>query len=110
MAEPTLQQIFGNGSTQDATTITILKSDLAMTASASNRGEQIFAAICKKAAVYLTQTNFGSNLDQSISIPNGFDSIIYRTVNSVQTSYLQTQLSVNFAKLQASAGVTPDDY
>jgi hypothetical protein len=110
MAEPLLTDIFGAGATQTATTITILKADLAMTASSTNRAETLFAAINKKAATYLTSTNFAANADQSISIAPGFDSIVYRTFNSVQSPYLQTQLTLSFVKAQASAGVTPDDY
>jgi hypothetical protein len=110
MAEPTLQEIFGAGATQTATTITILKSDLDMTPTATNRGEQIYAAVVKKAASSLTAANFATNPDQSITISTGFDSLIYRTINNVQTSYLQNQLTTNFAKLQATAGITPDDY
>lgn len=110
MAEPTLQEVFGAGATQTATTITILKADLDMTASASNRAEQLFAGIAKKASTYLTQTNFDLNPDQSINISSGFDSVIYRTIAGVSTTYLQQQLTMNFAKVQASAGITPDDY
>lgn len=110
MAEPTIQDIFGAGATQSATTITILKSDLPMTSAATNRGEQVLAAICKKASTTLTSTNFNTNGDQSINIAAGFDSLVYRTVNSTQQTLLQTQLTFNFAKVQASSGVTPDDY
>jgi hypothetical protein len=110
MAEPTLQAILGSGATQTATTITILKADLDMTATATNRGEQCFAAICKKAGVTLTPANFASNPDQSVSIAPGFDSLAYRQNGTVQETLLQTQLTVNFAKVQASSGITPDDY
>jgi hypothetical protein len=110
MAEPTLQEIFGAGATQDATTIHILKADLPMTAAAVNRGEQVFSAICKKAATPLSTTNFSTNGDQSINIAPGFDSLAYRTIGTVQTTLLQTQLTINFAKVQASSGITPDDY
>jgi hypothetical protein len=110
MAEPTLQGIFGAGATQTATTITILKADLSLTASATNRGEQCFAAIVKKAETALGTTTFDTNADQSISIAPGFDSIAYRTFNNVQSSYLQNQITINFAKLQSTAGITPDDY
>lgn len=110
MAEPTLQEIFGAGATQDATTITILKANLPMTAAAVNRGEQIFAAICKKAATVLTTTAFSTNGDQSINIAPGFDSLVYRTINNDQETLLQTQLTINFAKIQIGAGITPDDY
>ncbi len=110
MAEPTLQDIFGAGATQDATTITILKANLPMTASATNRGEQIFAAIVKKASTKLTTTEFATNGDQSITIATGFDSLAYRTIGTVQETLLQTQLTINFAKVQPTSGVTPDDY
>jgi hypothetical protein len=110
MAEPTLQEVFGAGATQTATTITILKADLGITATATNRGEQLFAGIVKKAAIDLSTTNFGTNADQSIAMSPGFDSITYRTINGVQTAYLQNQLTINFAKVQTSAGITPDDY
>jgi hypothetical protein len=110
MAEPTLQEIFGAGATQDATSITILKSDLPMTSAAVNRGEQCFAAIVKKASSTLSTTDFATNGDRSISIAPGYDSLIYRTIGTVQETLLQTQLNINFAKVQATAGVTPDDY
>jgi hypothetical protein len=110
MAEPTLQEIFGAGATQDATTIHILKANLPMTSAALNRGEQILAAICKKAATTLTAANFSTNPDQSVSIAPGFDSLVYRTVGAAQETLLQTQLTINFAKIQPSVGITPDDY
>jgi hypothetical protein len=110
MAEPTLQDIFGAGATQTATTITILKADLPMTAIAVNTGERVFAAIAKKASTVLTTTTFATNVDQSINAQTGFDSIVYRTFNNVQASYLNTQLTFNFAKPQTTAGITPDDY
>lgn len=110
MAEPTLQQVFGAGATQTATTITILKADLDMTATATNRAEQCFAAIVKKGGVTLTPANFATNGDQSITIAPGFDSLAYRTIGTVQETLLQTQLTLNFAKVQPTSGVTPDDY
>jgi hypothetical protein len=110
VTEPTLQDIFGAGATQTATTITILKSDLPMTAAAVNGGERVFAAIVKKASTPLNQTSFGTNENQSISIQPGFDSLIYRSFNNVTSTHLQTQLTINFSKPQTTTGVTPDDY
>lgn len=110
MAELTLQEIFGAGATQTATTIVILKSDLPMTSAEVNRGEQCFAAIVKKASTKLTTTEFATNADQSVTIAAGFDSLAYRTIGTVQETLLQTQLTINFAKVQTSSGVTPDDY
>jgi hypothetical protein len=110
MAEPTLQEVFGAGATQTATTITILKADLALTASATNRAEQLLAGICKKAATNLTSANFSTNGDQSITVSTGFDSLVYRTIANTQQTLLQTQLTFNFAKIQATSGISPDDY
>lgn len=110
MAEPTLQDIFGVGATQDATTIMIAKADLPMTAKTVNDGEQVLAAIAKKASTVLTSANFSANTSQSVVINPGFDQLIYRTVGGVQQSFLQSNLSFGFAKVQASAGITPDDY
>jgi hypothetical protein len=110
MAEPTLEEIFGAGATQTATTITILKADLPMTAAALNRGEQVLAAIVKKASVNLTAANFATNAEQSIEVAPGYDSLVYRTIGNVSETRFQTQLTVNFTKPQVSSGVTPDDY
>jgi hypothetical protein len=110
MAEPTLQDIFGANATQTATDIIIKKADLPMTAAAVNRGEQVLAAIVKNASPVLTATNFNTNPDQSITIGAGFDQLAYRTVGNDQLTYLQNQLTLSFAKLQPSAGLTPDEY
>jgi hypothetical protein len=110
MAEPTLQEIFGAGATQDANTITILKNQLPMTAALVNRGEQIFAAMFKKASLALTPEAFATNTDQSIAIAPGFDSLTYRTIGGLNATFLQTARTVNFAKEQANSGITPDDY
>jgi len=46
MLNLTLAQVFGAGATQDATTLTIRKSDLpGLTAAVDNRGEQLLAAL-----------------------------------------------------------------
>lgn len=110
MAEPTLIEVFGAGATQTATTITILKADLDITASATNRAEQLLAGIVKKAQTTLTQANFDTNPNQSITILSGFDSLVYRTIGTTQETLLQTPLTINFSKGQAAGGVTPDDY
>jgi hypothetical protein len=111
MAEPLLTEVFGTGATQTATTITILKADLDLTATATNRAEQLLAGIIKKAAATLTPANYGTNPDQSVNMAPGFDSLVYRTDTvGVTTTHLQTQIAVNFSKPQATSGVTPDDY
>jgi hypothetical protein len=110
MAEPTLQQIFGANATQNATDIIIKKADLPMTAAATNRGEQVLAAIVKNATSALTAANFNTNPDQSITIGTGFDQLAYRTVGNDQITLSQSQLTIGFAKPYTTAGITPDDY
>lgn len=110
MAEPALTDVFGSSATQTNTTLTILKADLPFTASANNTAESLLAAIAKKAATILNNTNFATNPDQSIAIVPGFDQIVYRNISGTQTPYLQNALTFNFAKTQSSAGVTPDSY
>jgi hypothetical protein len=110
VAEKTLQEIFGAGATQTATTITLIKADLPMTAAANNRGEQVFAAIAKRASTVLDKTSFDADPDRSINIQSGFDQIVYRTISGATTTLLQTALTVNFVKIQAAAGISPDDY
>lgn len=112
MPEPTLTQVFGAGATQSATSITILKADLAsigLTAGAANTAESLLAAIVLKANAYLTQTAFDANIDQSITITPGFNSIVQRdTGGGVLGEYRQFQLNFNAHKLDAAA-LDPDD-
>lgn len=109
MAEPTLQQVFGAGATQTATTITILKTDLAtvgLTANATNSAESLFVALLLLAAVHLNTTNLDSNIDQSVSIEDSFDAITTR--NNV--TYRQKTKSINFYKIDSGTSIDPDDY
>ncbi|MBW4571603.1 MAG: hypothetical protein KME31_27375 [Tolypothrix carrinoi HA7290-LM1] len=109
MAEPTLTQVFGAGATQTATTITIAKADLpGLTASATNRGESLLAGILLKAKTGLLKTTFETELDQSIYIEAGYPTFTFRGANT--DSYRVDQLTVNFAKIDTSAIIDPDDY
>lgn len=110
MAEATLQEIFGTGATQTSTTITILKADLPMTAIATNKGETVLAAIIKKNLTTLSQTVFDADPAKSISLVQGFDSLIYRTNGTVQETLLQVPITINFAQTQASGTINPDNY
>ena len=113
MAEPTLVEVFGDGASQTATTITIDKADLSavgLTPGAENTAESLLSAVLLLAKGILTQAAFDSNSDQSITIEPGFDSIIQRddgTGNFI--NYRQNQLTVNLHKLD-SDGIDPDDY
>jgi hypothetical protein len=110
MAEPTFQDIFGAQASQTYQTITLNKNDFELTSAQENRAEQVFAAIVKRASSTLTQANFDTNPNQSITVVPGFESLVYRTNGTAQQTLLQTPLTINFAKAQASGGVTPDDY
>lgn len=109
MAEPTLQQIFGNGATQTATQLVISKADLAtvgLTASATNTGESLLAAIVAFSQQTLTDTNQDINADQSISISNNTDTLITRN----NTVYRRKSKTIEFDKADMSANFDPDDY
>ncbi|MBD2569697.1 hypothetical protein [Anabaena lutea] len=107
MAEPTLIQIFGAGASQDATTVTILKSDIGVTASAAS-GEAILAGMTLKAKDYLTQTNYDANIDQSIVIAEGFPGFANRGEDSIQ--YRNDEISITFSKVDSAATLDPNDY
>jgi len=112
MAEPTLQAVFGAGATQTSTTITITKADLTsvgLTASATNTAESLLAAIVLKAQTALTQSAFDTNIDQSITILPGFNSIVQRPSSTGETTeYRQFQYNFNAHKLDSQA-LDPDD-
>jgi hypothetical protein len=109
MPEPTLQQVFGAGATQTATTITIAKADLPrLTPLAENTAESLFAGILLKAQEGLPQTTFDTNIDQSIYIAAGFPGFAIRGANN--ESYRVDSLTVSLAKVDTSAIIDPDAY
>lgn len=112
MAEPTLIEIFGASAAQTATTLTLTKADflsVGLTASAANSAESLLAAIILLAKAKLTQAAFDSNIDQSITILPGFNSIVQRdTGGGAFAEYRQFSFNVGFHKLDSSA-LDPDD-
>lgn len=109
MAEPTLQEVFGPNAVQDINTITIYKSDLpGLTASDDNRAESLLAGILLRAKPSLSQSNFDSNLDQSVSIERGFSNFTFRGPD--QISYRVDVFNVNFAKPDDADELDPDNY
>ncbi|MGL4638793.1 MAG: hypothetical protein ACRCVX_03530 [Shewanella sp.] len=106
MAELSITDVFGSGATQDATTVTFTKASLAaagLTASANNTAESILGALVLALRSRLTATGLESNADQSITVIDGFDSLI-RGVNAqgAPTVKRQTQINVNL--------FTPDSF
>lgn len=109
MAEPTLQQIFGNAANQTASQLIIVKADLAaigLTASTTNSAESLLAAIIAYAQQYLSDDNQATNTDQSIAIDDGLDSLTTR--NSV--TYRRKSKSITFDKADNSSTFNPNDY
>ncbi|GAX41536.1 hypothetical protein NIES4075_25090 [Tolypothrix sp. NIES-4075] len=109
MAEPTLAAIFGSSATQSATQLTINKNDLAavgLTASATNTPESLLAAIVALAQINLGELTYDTNLDQSITITDGTDSLVTRN----NTTYRQKTKTIDFFKADTSSTFDPDDY
>lgn len=108
MAEPTLQQVFGTGASQTASTITISKADLTqLFPSATNRAEELLVALLLKAGTYLTDAN--RQLDPAnvnVSIVAGTPTFI----TSNQLTFRRDSLNVLLYKLDAGSSITPADY
>ncbi|MBD2344174.1 hypothetical protein [Anabaena subtropica] len=112
MAEPTLEQVFGAGTTQDATTITILKSNLpGLTVSASNTAEALLTGILKRAAVNLTDANRETNLDQSVFVDLSLTPSFTTRINGANTeTFIRNTISVELDKAYGTVEIDPDDY
>jgi hypothetical protein len=109
MAEPTLAQIFGVGTTQTATTLTISKSGLSamgLTPTATNSAESLLAAILKLCQTSLSPANAANNIDQSLTISNSPDSLV--VVGS--TSSYRKNIIISFGAVTNATGITPDAY
>jgi hypothetical protein len=111
MAEPTIQDIFGAGATQTATSITILKADLpTLTASLTNRGEQMFMAILLRARQNLTVAARNLDLDRSVAIEDGFDQVLSRTVDGTTNNYYQSGITISAQKINTNSALNANDY
>lgn len=109
MAEPTLIQVFGNGATQDANTLTISKADLVtvgLTVSANNTAESLVVALIKLWQLQLTATNQENNPEQGLTIETGFPTYVSRN----DQQYRQDSKTINIQKLDTTTDVDPDDY
>lgn len=109
MAEPTLIQVFGPNASQDADELVISKTDLAtvgLTPAADNSAESLLTAIIRKAEGSLTTTAQETNPDQSITIEDGFPSLVDRA----GTAYRRNQKTISFDKLDTQSAIDPDDY
>ncbi|MGB3787817.1 MAG: hypothetical protein WA949_07390 [Phormidesmis sp.] len=100
MAEPSLIDVFGAGATQDAASVTIQKSALSavgLSATATNTAESLLCAIVLLAKNFLSESAFESNLDQSVTIVSGLNSITPRDDSAGNfTGYRQIPITINF--------------
>ncbi|MEJ1932389.1 hypothetical protein WDZ92_19305 [Nostoc sp. NIES-2111] len=110
--EPTLEQVFGAGTTQDATSITIPKSNLpGLTASSSNSAESLLTGILKRTSVNLTETNRDSNINQSVIVDlSATPSFTTRTNGNTTETYIRNTISVELDKAYGTVEIDPDDY
>lgn len=107
MAEPTLTQVFGENATQTATTLTITKADLDLTASGANTAESLLAAIIKKSLDHLTEENrAASPTQQQISSIDNGDQIYSDGI----TDYLVRSIVIQFFRDYSVSTLNPDDY
>ena len=110
MAEPTLTAVFGANATQDGTTLTITKADLASsgyTPSGTDSAEKILAAIIDKARTALTSTAADTNPDQSIVFD---DNPFFTGTERASTRFTRLSLTVNFDTAVSLTGIVPDNY
>jgi hypothetical protein len=112
MAVLNLQQIFGASATQDATTLTIHKADLAIVGSATpfipasaNTADSILAAIIAFAETNAPDTAAQTDPTQTVGIGDGYKSIV--TVSSVD--YLLLPKTINFYSI-FSGNFNPNNY
>ncbi|MEH2377324.1 MAG: hypothetical protein V7K27_00200 [Nostoc sp.] len=117
MAEPTLVQVFGTGTTRLASGATTSTSGLFIPDSALTTGgatpstataEGVLVAITLNAKSYLTQANFDANIDQSLTVAKGFSSFTTRGADNIE--YRQDQISLSLSKVDSGATIDPDDY
>lgn len=111
MSEPNLTEVFGSNVTQDASSLTISKIDLAavgLTASATNTAESLFVAIILQVALYLNTTNQNSiNTDIQVTVDDsGFPQLVSR--NSSQ--WRQITYNVNLQTPDSGFSIDPDAY
>ncbi|MDZ8227526.1 hypothetical protein [Nostoc sp. ChiVER01] len=111
MAEPSLTAVFGSNATQDATTLTISKADLAVTGltpSANNTAESLLIAIMLKFKLVLTDEARDTNIDQSVAVVAGFSPSITTRNDNV---YLRNTISVEIDRILTGAEtIDPDNY
>lgn len=109
MADPTLQDVFGPGATQTATTITIAKADFPkLTARVDNSGQEVFVGLILRAADFFTTTARDTDTDRKLEVTYDGQTI-FPIPNSTDLDRQDTYTCV-LHKTVARADVDPDDY
>ncbi|MEH2351933.1 hypothetical protein [Nostoc sp.] len=109
MVKATLVEVLGQGASQTATTLTILKADLPrLTPSANNTPESLLVGILLKAQSRLTQESFDTNIDQSLTVLKGYSSSVTRGAENLD--YRTKQLVVSMSTLDTDTEIDPDNY
>ena len=108
MVKPTLTAVFGSGTTQDATTVTILKANLpGLTASESNTAESLLIGILVKAGETLNSDNRDENIDQVVSIEKAS---LPDYVSRGTDAYKRDTFTIQLDKVDINLAIDPDDY
>ena len=110
MPEPTIQEVFGPGTSQDAANFIIKKSDLAnagLTISASSRAEAILIAILINASTALSEIARSQDLvNRNVTVQYGGQDLVEQSGGN----YRRDVYSVLAYKQTTLQTVDPDDY
>lgn len=119
MAEPTITQVFGTGTTRLASGAAAPSAGLfipdsvftaaGLTSPATSTAEGHLVSILIQATNYLTQTNFDVNINQSCYISSGFTSFQARGTNNDNYRIDQPYV-INLARLDDGATINPNNY
>lgn len=110
MAEPSLEEVFGLGTAQTLTTLTIPKTSLevrGLIASGTNTAESLLAAILAHARQTLTSENQLVNVDQSVTIGDFTNETTF-TRNNVKLR--RATLPISFQRADTGGYINPMDY
>ncbi|BAY22365.1 hypothetical protein NIES2100_21280 [Calothrix sp. NIES-2100] len=109
MVKPSLTDLFGANAAQSSTSVTISKTDLAvtgLTASGSNTGEELLVALLKMWQSTATTTRQDSNPEQQVTIEDSYQQIVTRN----NTQYRQFSKTVNLQIEDTTSTIDPDDF
>lgn len=111
MAEPTLSDIFGVASIQDAATLSLQKADFAstgLTAAAANSAESLLVALILRSALLLTEEN------RLLDLPNRNVAVVYSGQDLINQGggnvFLRDTYQISLYRVTTIEAVDPDNY